>query len=202
MASAKLIVSLDDEVIQTLDLTRDRITIGRRPYNDVVLDSPSISGEHAMIATVLNESILEDLNSTNGTYVNSQPIKKHFLQNGDVIELVKYRIEYFDAAHAGSKSTQRTAGKTAATAVGNGSLLVLNGNNAGTSMPLTKEITTLGRAGTQVAAIIKRPTGFAVSHVEGPAPMINMEPVGATPHPLMDGDIIDLSGTQVQFSLR
>ncbi|RJX30333.1 MAG: FHA domain-containing protein [Oxalobacter sp.] len=196
MANAKLIVTLDGEVIRELELMRDRITIGRRPYNDIVLDTPSISGEHAMIATVLNESILEDLNSTNGTYVNGQPIKKHFLQNGDVIELVKYRIEYLDAAHAGSRTApSRSVDKS-------GNLLVLSGSNAGTSLPLTKEVTTLGRPGTQLAAIIKRSNGFAVSHVEGPAPLVNQEPVGATPHPLADGDIIDLSGTQVQFSLR
>ncbi len=206
MASPKLIVSLDGDVIRELDLTRDRITIGRRPYNDIVLDSPSISGEHAMIATVLNESILEDLNSTNGTYVNGQPIKKHFLQNGDAIELVKFRIEYRDAAHAGApvahaapSSPQRPAAHSASLS---GALLVLNGANAGTSLPLTKEVTTLGRAGAQVAAVSKQPNGFAIAHVEGPAPLVNNEPVGAVPHPLTDGDIIDLSGTQIQFSLR
>ena len=200
MASPKLIVSLDGELIRELDLTRDRITIGRRPYNDIVLDSPSISGEHAMIATVLNENILEDLNSTNGTYVNGQPIKKHFLQNGDTIELVKYRIQYIDATHAATRSSpQRIAAQPAPMSA---NLLVLNGSGAGTSLPLTQEVTTLGRPGTQVAAVTKRPGGFAVAHVEGPAPQVNNEPVGATPQPLADGDIIDLSGTQIQFSLR
>jgi pSer/pThr/pTyr-binding forkhead associated (FHA) protein len=193
MPNAKLIVSLDGELIRELEMNRDRITIGRRPYNDIVLDSPSISGEHAMIATVLNESILEDLNSTNGTYVNGQPIKKHFLQNGDEIEIVKYTIRYQDAAHAGT--TPSLPKKRAA-----GSLFVLNGNHAGTSIQLAKDITTLGRPGAQIAAVVKRQDGFAISHVEGPAPLVNAQPVGATPQPLADGDIIDLSGTQVQFS--
>ncbi len=195
MANAKLIVSLDGEVIRELELDRDRITIGRRPYNDIVLDSPSISGEHAVIATVLNESILEDLNSTNGTYVNGQPIKKHFLQNGDTIELVKFTIQYLDASHAASQST-------AASSHVKGSLFVLNGTNAGASMPITKDITTLGRPGTQIAAVVKRASDFAISHVEGPAPLVNAQPVGASPQPLADGDIIELSGTQVQFSLQ
>ena len=79
MGTAKIIVSMDGEVVRELDLSQERISIGRRPYNDIVLDSPSISGEHAVIVTAHKESILEDLNSTNGTYVNGQLIKKHFL---------------------------------------------------------------------------------------------------------------------------
>lgn len=68
--------------------------MGRKPHNDIQIDNLAISGEHAVIITLLNDSFLEDLNSTNGTFVNGQPIKKHFLQNGDVVELGKYRLKY------------------------------------------------------------------------------------------------------------
>ena len=201
MGTAKLIVTLDGAFVRELELGQDRVTIGRRPYNDIVLDSPAISGEHAVIANVLNESILEDLNSTNGTYVNGQPIKKHFLQNGDSIELVKDRIQYFDADHAGQAATSTAAAAPYPEVAGEpATLLVLNGSNAGKSMPLTKTITTLGRAGTQVAAITRSGNAYAIAHVEGPAPLVNQQAVGTTPHRLADGDVIDLSGTQLEFS--
>ena len=196
MGTAKLIVTLDGEFVRELDLTRDRITIGRRPYNDIVLDNAAISGEHAVIATVLGESILEDLNSTNGTYVNGQPVRKHFLQNNDMIDIVKYRIQYIDANHA-----EQQAGRPARMSAGPAILRVLNGANAGKSMPINKEVTTLGRPGVQVAVISRSPICHAIAHVEGPAPLVNGDPVGATPHPLFDGDVIELSGTQIEFSL-
>jgi len=91
---AKLILSLDGMVLREFPLSKERTTIGRKPHNDVVIDNLAVSGEHAMIMTILNDSFLEDLGSTNGTLVNGQPIKKHFLQNNDVIELGKYKIKY------------------------------------------------------------------------------------------------------------
>ncbi len=79
-------------------LTKERTTIGRKPHNDIVIDNLAVSGEHAMIMTILNDSFLEDLGSTNGTLVNGQPIKKHFLQNNDVVELGKYKLKYVTEA--------------------------------------------------------------------------------------------------------
>ncbi len=91
---AKLILSLDGMVLREYPLTKERTTIGRKPHNDIVIDNLAVSGEHAMIMTILNDSFLEDLGSTNGTLVNGQPIKKHFLQNNDVVELGKYKLKY------------------------------------------------------------------------------------------------------------
>ncbi|MEO6352341.1 MAG: FHA domain-containing protein, partial [Burkholderiaceae bacterium] len=91
---AKIILMADGAVLQEMTLSKERITIGRRPGNDIVIDHLAISGQHAAITTVLNDSFLEDLGSTNGTLVNGQPVNKHFLQDGDVIELAKYRIKY------------------------------------------------------------------------------------------------------------
>jgi len=91
---AKLILSLDGMVLREYPLTKERTTIGRKPHNDIAIDNLAVSGEHAMIMTILNDSFLEDLGSTNGTLVNGQPIKKHFLQNNDVIELGKYKLKY------------------------------------------------------------------------------------------------------------
>jgi hypothetical protein len=82
---AKLILSLDGMVIREYPLTKERTTLGRKPHNDIVIDNLAISGEHAMIMTILNDSFLEDLVSTKGTHVNGQPIKKHFLQNNTAL---------------------------------------------------------------------------------------------------------------------
>ncbi len=91
---AKLILSLDGLVLKEYALTKERTTIGRKPHNDVQIDNLAVSGEHAVIVTILNDSFLEDLGSTNGTLVNGQPVKKHFLQNNDVVEMGKYKLKF------------------------------------------------------------------------------------------------------------
>ena len=91
---AKLILSMDGLVLKEIPLTKERLTIGRKPHNDIQIDNLAISGEHAVVVSILNDSFLEDLNSTNGTLVNGQPVKKHFLKNGDVVELGKYKLKY------------------------------------------------------------------------------------------------------------
>lgn len=95
---AKLILSMDNLVLKEIPLNKERTTLGRKASNDIQIDNLAISGEHAVIVTILNDSFLEDLNSTNGTFVNGQQIKKHFLQNNDVIELGKYRLKYVNEA--------------------------------------------------------------------------------------------------------
>ncbi|MFA6311889.1 MAG: FHA domain-containing protein [Sterolibacterium sp.] len=96
---AKLTLSMDGLLLKEIPLTKERTTIGRKPHNDIQIDNLAISGEHAVIVTILNDAFLEDLDSTNGTNVNGQPVKKHFLQNGDVIELGKYRLKYLSETH-------------------------------------------------------------------------------------------------------
>lgn len=91
---AKLILSMDGLVLKEIPLVKERMTIGRKPHNDIQIDNLAISGEHAAVVTILNDSFLEDLNSTNGTLVNGQTIKKHFLKNNDVVELGKYKLKY------------------------------------------------------------------------------------------------------------
>jgi pSer/pThr/pTyr-binding forkhead associated (FHA) protein len=98
---AKLILSMDGLVLKEINLTKERTTIGRKPHNDIQIDNLAVSGEHAVIVTILQDSFLEDLGSTNGTVVNGQSIKKHFLQNNDVIELGKYKLKYVNETPAG-----------------------------------------------------------------------------------------------------
>jgi FHA domain len=95
---AKLILSVDGTVLKEISLMKERTTLGRKPHNDIQVDNLAVSGEHAAIITILNDSFIEDLNSTNGTLVNGKPIKKHFLQNNDVIEIGKHKLKYFGEA--------------------------------------------------------------------------------------------------------
>src|SRR5690348_761095 len=98
---AKLILSMDGLVLKEINLAKERTTIGRKPHNDIQIDNLAVSGEHAVIVTILQDSFLEDLGSTNGTVVNGQSVKKHFLQNNDIIELGKYKLKYLNETAAG-----------------------------------------------------------------------------------------------------
>jgi pSer/pThr/pTyr-binding forkhead associated (FHA) protein len=218
----KMIVSIDGVVIKEVQLTKDRTTLGRRPYNDIVIDNLAVSGEHAVLQMTGNEVYLEDLNSTNGTYVNGKAVKKQLLQNNDTVEIGKYKIKYInEAASAGFEKTMvikaggaglavppaaaspAAAASAAPVAEGagpNGSIKVLSGAAAGREVPLVKVVTTIGKPGVAVAAITKRHNGFVVAHVEGAnKPTLNGAPIGAEPVLLKTGDLLELAGTQMQF---
>lgn len=107
---AKLILSMDGEVLKEYVLNKERTLIGRKPHNDIVIDNLAISSEHAAIITILNDSFLEDLESTNGLMVNGVVTKKHFLQNNDLIEIGKYKIKYLNdqPAQATSADFEKT----------------------------------------------------------------------------------------------
>lgn len=93
---ARLILSLDGQVLAEYNMNKERYTIGRLPDNDVRIDSPAISGHHSLIINILNDSFLEDLNSTNGTYVNGKLIKKHALQHSDVITVGHHQLRFME----------------------------------------------------------------------------------------------------------
>ncbi len=91
---AKLILSLNNSVLGEFPLDKERIILGRKAENDIQVDNLAVSGQHAAIITILNDSFLEDLDSTNGTYVNGKLVKKHALKNGDVITIGKHELKY------------------------------------------------------------------------------------------------------------
>ena len=96
---AKIVVSIDGVVVKEVQLTKERTTLGRRPYNDIVIDNLAVSGEHAVFQMLGMDVFLEDLNSTNGSYVNGKAVKRQQLRNGDNIEVGKYRIRFLDICH-------------------------------------------------------------------------------------------------------
>jgi len=220
----KMIVSIDGVVIKEVQLTKDRTTLGRRPYNDIVIDNLAVSGEHAVLQMTGADVYLEDLNSTNGTYVNGKAAKKQLLQNGDTVEVGKYKIKFVsDAANDGFEKTMMYKAPAVSSASSpspvssapvfpsaapqsggsdalHAAIKVLSGGAAGREVPLTKVVTTIGKPGVAVAAITRRHGGFFVHHVEGAGnPLLNGSLIGAEPVSLKNGDLVELAGTQMQF---
>jgi predicted component of type VI protein secretion system len=269
---AKLILSVDGQVLKEHTLSKERTLIGRKPHNDIQIDNLAVSGEHAAIITILNDSFIEDLGSTNGTMVNAKPIKKHFLQNNDVIEIGKHKLKYFNdaptattaadfektmiirspskaapppspppqaagprdlcdtatgmkpftntdatrpvgapppvphqqapapAAAAPAPSAPPAPAPGAATPLRDAAIQVLSGAAAGRTLDLTKNLTTIGKPGLQVAVITKRPNGYFITHVEGATyPTLNGASLGGQAHMLGDHDLIEIAGVKMEF---
>ena len=211
----KMIVSIDEVVIKEVQLTKDRTTLGRRPYNDIVIDNLAVSGEHAVLLVTGGEVFLEDLNSTNGTYINGKAVKKQQLHHGDAIEVGKYKIKFLadvapDSVDVGAPVSAPVARpavvatpsveQTTEAALALAAIKVLSGAASGRQVPLTKVVTTIGKPGVAVAAITRRQQGYVVHHVEGAGnPKLNGAPIGVDPVPLKHGDLVELAGTQMQF---
>ncbi|MFT5427093.1 MAG: pSer/pThr/pTyr-binding forkhead associated (FHA) protein [Gammaproteobacteria bacterium] len=232
---AKLVLSLNGAVQGEFELDQERFTIGRKPENEIQIDNLAVSGKHSMIITILDDSFLEDLGSTNGTYVNGKLVKKHALKDGDVIAIGKHELKYLNenasdddedefektmiikpgsasAAVAAAKAAEDAgaaaaptpqAGAPAARGMPLGRLTVLNGPIAGKELELTKALITLGKPGTQVAVISRRPQGYFLTHIEssGGFPVVNGAEIGAKAYQLKDSDTIELAGIKMEFSL-
>jgi predicted component of type VI protein secretion system len=190
----KLTVMTDGVVIKEIELDKPRTTLGRRPYNDIVIDNLAISGEHAVLLLQDGQVTIEDLNSTNGSYVNGKAIRSAPLHDGDLVEIGRYRIRFEQAGPAAP------ATPTAAPAPAR--IRVLAGPAAGREAPLLKAVTTLGQPGIAVVSITQRAGGYQLTRLSGPAaPRLNGSELGAEPVPLRDQDLIELAETRLQFLL-
>jgi len=225
---AKLVLSLNGAVQGEFELDQERFTIGRKPENDIQIDNLAVSGKHSMIISILDDSFLEDLGSTNGTYVNGK------LVDGDVIAIGKHELKYLNEnasddedefektmiikpgsasaavaaaqaaenAGAAAEPTPQAGAPAASGGMPLGRLTVLNGPIAGKELELTKALITLGKPGTQVAVISRRPQGYFLTHIEssGGFPVVNGAEIGAKAYQLKDGDTIELAGIKMEFS--
>ncbi len=246
---AKLVLSLNGVVQGEYPLNKERISLGRKPDNDIQVDNLAVSGKLALVNTILDDSFLEDLGSTNGTYVNGKLIKKHALRDGDVVGIGKHELKYVNehataddedfektmiirpgsasaavaaakaaeeagaaaAAQASAKAPDSTAGGTpvapaAPSGMPVGKLQVLNGPIAGKELELTKALITLGKPGVQVAVISRRPQGYFLTHIEGDGknnnfPVVNGTEIGPQAYTMHNGDIIELAGIKMEFSV-
>lgn len=192
---ARMILSLNGQTLAEYNLSKERYTVGRLPDNDIRIDNPAVSGHHSLIINILNDSFLEDLNSTNGTYVNGKLIKKHALANGDVVTIGHHQLRFVDTSvddsqqefektmviAPGARELERLralaekpeVAAQPATQAGTGMLQgaparlqVLTGVFAGRELELKKPVTTLGRPGVQVIAITRRGDAYALITVD------------------------------------
>ena len=234
---AKLVLSFNGDIVKEYELDKEVLTIGRKPDNDIHIDNLAVSGNHAKILTILNDSFVEDLDSTNGTFIGDNKITKHALQNGETIVIGKHELKYVNENAAGDegefektmiirpdaegmpeteeadKDIEKSIGKIAADLATAGSttngpgaakLQLISGTNAGKELQLTKILTTLGRPGVQVAAITRRPAGYFLIVVDAgkdnKMPLVNDTAIEKQ-HPLESGDIIEVAGVKMSFTL-
>ena len=226
----KMIVSIDGVVIKEVEISQERTTLGRRPYNDIVIDNLAVSGEHAVVHLHAASGIVEveDIGSTNGTYVNGKAVQRQALRNGDTIEIGKYKVRFLseEENHNYEKTMVFKPGmvppRAAAAAVQTptsapmpmpptpmpphatppqmAAIRVLSGAAAGREVLLTKVVTTIGKPRVAVASITRRHHGFVLAHVEGPEmPALNGAAIGSEPVTLKNGDHLELAGTTMQF---
>ena len=106
---AKLVIFLDDKVLKEVALNKDRVTLGRRPHNDVVIDNLAVSGEHAVLLRESDGYVVQDLGSTNGSYINGKPIKRAPFREGDSLDIGKYTLRLLSDARASAFAGSRFA---------------------------------------------------------------------------------------------
>lgn len=193
---SKLIITDASSAAKDFALDKERVTIGRHSDNDIPLNDKAVSGHHCVVITILQDSFLEDLNSTNGTLVNGKPVTKHPLSHGDVITLGRNSLKYESDQGGAEDDFEKTmilkpgqfgaafdsqinkavtpvdpaTAPPAAPASGKpilGKLKVASGPNMGKELELSKALTTIGRPGVQVAAITRRTDGYYIVHVGG-----------------------------------
>jgi pSer/pThr/pTyr-binding forkhead associated (FHA) protein len=180
---AKMILKFNDVVIDQIVLKQGDMNIGRRPGSEILLDNMAVSGNHASIFTIGEDSFVQDMNSTNGTFVNNKRIAKHHLENNDVITIGNHSLTYLNekATKSGPDFAKTViinpqkqeemlaqAGKEAAASAKEpspspspspvsdtrlGSLFILSGANNGKRIDLTSSVTNLGRAGKRAGVI-------------------------------------------------
>jgi len=193
-------ISMDDVDLKLIELTKERTTLGRRPYNDIVIDNLAVSGEHAVFVLRNGTVDIEDMASTNGTYVNGKAIHTATVGTSDLIEIARYKIR-LQTADATPAAAPEPAAEPPADNLPppKARICVLNGVAAGREMPLVKVVTTLGKPGVAVASITQRPNGYMLALVDGEGCTVNGAPLGPDPVALQANDVIELAGTQMRF---
>jgi pSer/pThr/pTyr-binding forkhead associated (FHA) protein len=228
---AKLVLSSGGTVLHQYFIDKDRLTIGRDEHNQIVIDDPAISREHASITTVGNDQILEDLQSSNGTLVNGTRISRQILHHGDVIEFGPFNLRYLNPKLAAeinlehtmligalqppdngagapskpkisSEGISPTSTRAVKTRFPKGRVKVIFGPRAPNIIELDRVIATFGKPGEQLAVITRRPMGFFITHVEGSVyPKVNKQAIGKEPRALLNNDVIEVGGDTLEFLL-
>lgn len=208
----KLVLTHDSAVIKEYPLDKERISVGRKPHNDIQMDDPTVSGDHAVFL-VLQNVYVEDRNSTNGVLLNGKKVSRRQLNHGDSIQIGRHEFKFVDDKAQDFESTVIIPPSTSEARVSSGkpavtnsaSVTVINGPKSGEVIKLDKSYTKVGSSD-QVAVIARRGGKFFIMPMPGvgnrnlPA-KLNDNPIGMESLPLTSGDMIEVGGTVLQFSL-
>ena len=190
-------------------MNKERITIGRKPQNDIQLDDPTVSGQHASIL-MLQNAYIEDMNSTNGVLLNGKKVTRRQLNHGDIIKIGRHELKFIDDNAEEFESTviiqpEGRAAAPAAQPVKHYQVKILSGPKSGESINLIKPYTTLGSPGVQVAVVARRGKEYFLMPMSGTGergnpPKLNGQSISANSQRLKEGDTIEVAGTQLQFT--
>lgn len=203
----KLVVKFKGKQIAEVPLKLGDMRIGRKPGCDIVLNDPGVSAEHALVKTVGMKSTIQDLNSTNGTFVENERVKLRELRHGETITLGDHTLIYrddmtLDTPVVGQASPLSTPAALANTTVlmAFAQLLGIDGPYKGKRLPLVKETTVIDNPGKNPARILRTSDGYVVHAQVGPGePRVNDKPVPPGGQLLENGDVIDVAGTKYQL---
>ena len=225
---AKVVLSSGGSILYQCFLDKERLKVGREAYNEVVIDDPAVSAEHAVIIPIGNDHILEDLQSVNGTFVNGTRVLRHILQHGDVMQFGAFYLRYLNPRASAERDLERTmliaglqgraeaardeSGKPpqdarvparpAGIRFPKGRVRMIAGNRAGDTIALDRVVATFGRPGAQLAVVTRRPHGYFITHVEGRRyARINGQSVGKEARALQHGDVIEVADEKLEFLL-
>jgi hypothetical protein len=225
---AKLMLSCGGSILQQRFLDKERLSVGRDPRNQMIIDDPAVATEHAVIISVGNDHILEDLQSETGTFVNGARVSRHILQHGDVIEFGAFYLRYLNPRASAEADLDRTmlisglrAGGDAAPAESppleemrvpaahptrvrfpKGSVTVLAGGEVGVVMELDRVVATFGRADADMVVITRRPHGYFITQVHGRRKArVKGRSIGEGARALAHGDVIEVADLKLEFHL-
>ena len=215
---AKLTIKFNDVVIDQIVLKQGDMNIGRRPGNDIVLDNMAVSGAHASIFTIGEDSFVQDLNSTNGTLVNNKRITKHHLADGDVVTIGNHSLTYINekavkaapdlaktvilSAPKQDDAAAKPVAKTSDTPK-QASIFILSGANNGKRIDITQQVTNLGRGGKRAGSISRNGSRYILSlGDEGEKLLLNGAKVSKSGEDLKNGDIIEIGDARMQFYMK
>jgi FHA domain-containing protein len=227
IAMAKLVLSSGGSILYQCFLDKERVKVGREPRNQVVIDDPGVDAEHAVVVTVGNDHIIEDLQSVNGTFVNGTRVFRHIFQHGDVVQFGAFFLRYMNPKASGEMDLDRTmlitglhgdippseaglspqearvpAARVVNVRFPKGRVRVVAGERAGDMIELDSVVTTIGRADDRLAVIARRPHGFFISHVEGRHyARVNGQSIGKEARLLRQSDIIEVADQRLEFLL-
>lgn len=222
----KLELTFNANKLGEFNLDKEVLTIGRKEDNDICIENLAVSGHHAKLLTIFDDSFLEDLESTNGTFVNGKAVQKHPLKNGDVISIGKHELRFVNESNSLNGDDDKTvlirpkadtpSYNTSAQietvefesnepSIDLAKLQILNGSGAGKELPLVKPSVKLGKSGSEVVQINKRPDGHFIVCLDqsnnGATPKVNGEDIGARSVKLENHDVIEINRLKIEYFL-